>query len=289
MRSKFRYIRPDSTAQALQALKEFGPAARILAGGTDLLIEVREGKARAEALVDISRLEELKAIRLEDGVLRLGATATYSEIIASDAVRKHAPVLVMAAQCVGSVQIRNTGTVGGNVANANPAGDSVPALVAHKALAEIRSADGTRTLPVEEVIVGVKKTSLRPGELISAFLLEPMPAGYRYAWQRVARRRALSVARMSAAVLAATDSQGQTSDLRLSVGSVMPAPRRMTDAEQALLGKKPSPKLIMEASQRVSKEMIRISGIRSTTEYKRPAVEGLVIKALSQAFGVAMV
>ncbi len=255
-----------------------------------MLIEVRAGEARAEVLVDVSRLEELKAIRLEDGVLRLGAAATYSEIIASEAIRKHAPVLALAARCVGSVQIRNTGTVGGNVANANPAGDSVPALVVHKALAEIRSADGNQDLAGGTGRRRAStKTRLRPGELISAFLLEPMRADYRCSWQRVARRQALSVARMSAAVLAKTRLRGQNRAIFVWrwVPSC-PRPGRMTEAEQTLLGKKPSPELIVEASQKVSREMIRVSGIRSTTEYKQPAVEGLVIKALSEAFDVAM-
>ncbi len=284
MRSRFSYLCPASVKEALDALHLHRPGVKILAGGTDLLIEIRNGEMEAGYVVDVSRLPEMRAIEMRSGRLFIGAAASYTDIIRSELVQTHAPVLVRAARCVGSVQIRNAGTLGGNVANANPAGDSVPALVVHGAWAEVRSAGSTRRVRVEEVIVGANKTSLAPDELIVGFSLEPYDNGYACSWQRVARRRALSVARMSVAAVAKRGRNGVVEDLRLACGSVTPSPKRMIEAEEIVKGTVPDEPLIGVAAQAVSSEMIRVSGVRRTTEYKKPAIEGLVIKALRELF-----
>jgi len=280
MRSRFAYIRPDTLHEALEFLAENGAKTSVLAGGTDLSINIRKGELKSAYVMDISRLDELRAISCSEGSLTVGAAATYTEIINNPLVLKNAPVLRLAAGKVGSVQIRNMGTLGGNVANASPAADSVPAMLVHKARVIIRSAGSDRVQPLESIIVGPNGTVLNSDELITGFVLESLP-DHRCEYRRIARRSALSIARMNAAAAGSVDSGGRVSDLRLSIGSITPRPCRMSDAEEHLNGTIPNEETITEAAKKVSREMIRQSGIRSSTEYKRPAVEGLVFKTLT--------
>lgn len=284
MRSRFEYILPRSLKEALEFLGDHGSQTSIIAGGTDLMIAVRKGDMASRYVVDVSRLEEMRTISVTAGALSIGAAVTYTEIVNSPQIAQWAPILAQAAGCVGSVQIRNVGTLGGNVANASPAADSVPPMLVHRARAQIRSASSERSEPLEEVIIGPYRTTLKPGEVITRFILEPLGDEYRWSFQRIARRRALSVARMNAAVIGRLDSRGMVDDLRLSLGSITPEPSRMTGAENHLKGKVPDPLLIQEAAEKVSLEMVRRSGVRASTEYKRPAVEGLVVKALTELF-----
>jgi CO/xanthine dehydrogenase FAD-binding subunit len=284
MRSRFEYILPRSLKEALDFLGDHGSQTSIIAGGTDLMIAARNGDVASRYVVDVSRLEEMRTIAVTDGTLSIGAAVTYTEIVNSPQIAQWAPILAQAAGYVGSVQIRNVGTLGGNVANASPAADSVPPLLVHRARVQIRSASSERSEPLEEVIIGPYRTTLKPGEVITRFILEPLGDEYRWNFQRIARRRALSVARMNAAVIGRLDSSGVVEELRISVGSITPEPSRMTGAEDHLKGKVPDPLLIQEAAEKVSLEMVRRSGVRASTEYKRPAVEGLVVKALTELF-----
>jgi CO/xanthine dehydrogenase FAD-binding subunit len=284
MRSQFQYIRPKSLREALDFLREHGPETSVFAGGTDLMIGVRKGEVTSRYAMDISRLEELRGIEESAEFFSIGAAVTYTEIVRSSVVQEKAPVLALAARSVGSVQIRNVGTLGGNVANASPAADSVPAMLVLNAKVRIQSGDAQRVEPLSEVIVGPYKTTLDPDELITAFLLDSLDNRYRSDFQRIARRRALAIARMNVAVAAQCRTDGRTDDVRLSVGSVTPQPCRMTAAEQCLEGTIPNRSSIQAAAEAVSATMVRKSGVRASTEYKRPAVEGLVTRVLSKLF-----
>ncbi|MFH0823944.1 MAG: xanthine dehydrogenase family protein subunit M [Pseudomonadota bacterium] len=285
MRSRFNYIRPRSLKEALGVLDEHGRKAAVLAGGTDLGIAVRKETLAAECVVDVSRLSEMRSVGMENGLLRIGAAVTFTELIRDPLVLAYAPVAARGCRHIGSVQIRNAGTLGGNVANASPAADGVPSLVVHGARALVRSQNDERVVPVEELITGPYRTSLRPGELIVEFLLDAAPEGVRFSFHRVARRKALSIARINIAAMACVDADGTVTDIRMSVGSVTPSPTRMKAAETHLVGKRPTKVLVREAAEMVSAEMIRHSGVRPSTEYKKPAVEGLVTKALYELFG----
>jgi CO/xanthine dehydrogenase FAD-binding subunit len=282
VRSRFEYFRPQSLVEALEFLEAEGARTSLLAGGTDLMIGARSGELKSRFVMDVSRLDHLRHIEKVDGLLTIGAGATFSEISNSTEVLKSAPVLARAAKSVGGPQIRNVGTIGGNVANASPAADSVPALVVLRARVHIQSLSSERTPLVDELIVAPYRTSLRQDELIVRFLIEPIPADYRWSFQRIARRKSLAIARANVAALAKSDARGAVEDLRLCVGSILPQPARMTAAENVLKGKIPDADLVRQAAKEVSAEMIRRSGVRPTTEYKKPAVEGLVTKALSE-------
>jgi CO/xanthine dehydrogenase FAD-binding subunit len=284
MRSNFEYILPRSLKEALDFLSDHCSQTSILAGGTDLMIAARNGDVASRYVMDVSRLEDLRVLGITDGVLSIGAAVTFTEIANNPVISRWAPILAHAAGCVGSVQIRNVGTLGGNVANASPAADSVPPMLVHGTRVLIQSASSERLEPLNKVIIGPYRTNLKPEELITRFILEPLGNGYRWNFQRIARRKALSVARMNASVVGRMDQRGVADDIRLSVGSITPEPSRMTDAEDHLNGKVPDALLIREAAEKVSQEMVRRSGVRASTEYKRPAVEGLVVKALTELF-----
>ncbi len=269
---------------ALKFLEEHGAETSLLAGGTDLMISAREGGLKSSFVMDISRLEELTRIEKADSLCAIGAGVTFSEIAESAEILKYVPLLAAAAKTVGSPQIRNVGTIGGNVANASPAADSVPPLVVLRARVEIRSISSERTPFVEDFITAPYHTNLKPDELIVRFLLETIPDGYRWDFQRIARRKALAIARANLALLASSDDQGRVEDVRLCVGSILPRPSRLTEAEEILKGKIPSPELIGAVAKSVSSEMVNRSGIRPTTEYKQPAVEGLVVRSMSKIF-----
>ena len=282
MRSRFEYFRPRSLKEALDFLTLHGSETSILAGGTDLMILIRRGEFDGKFVVDVSRLDELRTVQKSNGVISVGSAVTYTEIINSDVVKEFAPVLAEAAGFVGSVQIRNAGTLGGNAANASPAADSIPPILVHNGRVIIQSASSERIAPLHDFIAGPYRTDLKPNELITGFLLEAKDGEYRYGFERIARRKALAIARINAAAVARLDSDCLVKDLRLSVGSITPQPTRMTAAENHLMGRRADNAAIHEAAEMVTQEMIRKSGIRPSTEYKKPAVEGLVMKTLSR-------
>lgn len=284
MRPRFEYIRPNSLEEALEFLAHHGIETSVLAGGTDLMIAIRKGLASSKYIMDVSRLPELRQITKTQESLLVGSAATYREIMSSKEVIINAPVLACAAGHVGSPQIRNVGTIGGNVANASPAADSIPAMIVHRTWVRIESAFEQRIEPLEAVITGPYQTNLKPTELITGFLLEPLENGYSYCFQRIARRRSLSIARINAAAVGSVDESGRINDIRIAIGSATPRPCRIIPAENFLKGKIPEINTICEAAEKASSEIIRQSGIRASTEYKRPAVEGLIIKVLTEVF-----
>lgn len=283
MRSRFAYFRPNTLGEALEFLADYGANSAVLAGGTDLSIKIREGSLAADHVIDVSRLDELRKIEITSAGLTIGAAVTYTEIINDPIVKQNAPVLKAASQSVGSLQIRNVGTLGGNVANASPAADSIPALMIHNAVATILSPSATKTEALPDIVVAPYKTTLGSGDLITEFQLEPLP-DYSFSFKRVARRKSLSIARMNIAVVGKLDEKGAVTDVRISVGSVTPEPSRMAKAESILLGKIPDLQLFMDSAAIISSGMIARSGIRPSTEYKKPAIEGLVVKALFETF-----
>ncbi len=284
MRSIFQYVRPSSLEDAVTWLEKHGAVTVIFAGGTDLMPAMRKGEVACDHVLDISRLKELKYIGLEDNVLIIGAGVTYTDLVESDVIHAHAPVIAAAARCVGSEQIRNVGTLGGNVGNASPAADSIPGLMVHNARVEIVRQGKILTQSLTEVILGPYHTSLKPGDLITKFFLEPLPPPYRAVYQRTGRRRAMSIARINLAAAANVDSSGVIVDFRMGIGSMTPQPYRAVSAERTAYGRRPDQALFAEIASIATQDMIKRAGVRSSTAYKRPAAEGLILKSLSELF-----
>jgi CO/xanthine dehydrogenase FAD-binding subunit len=280
--NRFDYIACRSVAEACNALEDGG--AQVIAGGTDLIITLRRPDGRSPALVvDITKIGELREITSNAGIVSVGAAATHAEIARSELLRSAAPLLSAASSQVGSPQIRNRGTIGGNIMNAATCADTVPPLIALCALATLVSPTGRRTVPLSDLFEAPYRTRARSGELLTAVTFAPLPAGSGSTFLKLGRRNALSIARLSVAVVLTLDGQGAISEARIVPGAAVPVWRRFTGAEEILLGRKPMPALFTEAGKSAAAEMVTVTGRRWSTEYKEPVLAVLVRRALEAA------
>lgn len=276
----FVYARPATVAEAVALLQEHGPDARILAGGTDLIIRLRDGSARPALVVDVKRIAELDPrIRVVDGFLRIGATTVMTDIVADERVGRLFPALVEAAAVVGSVQIRNRATLAGNLCNASPAADTAPALLVHGASIVAVGPTGTRRIPLAEFFVRSGETTLARGELVTAIEV-PLPARPTgSAHVRRTRRRGHDLASVTLAV--AIDDTGLT---RLAYGSVGPRPVLVVD-EAGILA---DPTAGDDARTAVLDRMLAAASpsprsMRASPEYRLAMLRVLAVRAVRTA------
>lgn len=273
------YLRAQDLSQAMAFLKGHGPETKLLAGGTDVMVDMRSGDARPRYLLDISRLPELKRIEMLPTQLSVGAAVTISELLTSDLIRQQAPTLRAAAEKFASAQVRNVATIGGNIAHCSPCGDTVPPLLIHDALAVVAGPGGQRLMPVEEMASGPYHCSLAPTELITHFLLTPKPDGATYwGFHKIGRRRELAIARMSMAVMAGQSDDGRIAFLRFALGACTPTPHRFDDIEKALIGQVPDDQLLWQTGRLLADQMLAVTGRRSSAVYKEPAIQGLFVR-----------
>jgi CO/xanthine dehydrogenase FAD-binding subunit len=276
--------RPSNLVAALELLADppGGVRPTILAGGTDLMVLLNSNISVPEAVLDILGLNELRGIRpADDGRLQVGALTTFRELQHSEDVARWSPNLVEAAQTVGAAQIQARATLGGNVANASPAGDSLPVLLAQGAEVVLRSRDGERQVPFDSFYAGYRQPDIRAGELVVSFRLEPLPVGARCFFRKVGTRLAQAISKVVVAGVAALDDDGRLSHLKLAAGSVAAVPLRLPTAEQAGLGRSPAEALddVVEA---VRGDVAPIDDIRSTADYRREVTARLVGRFLSE-------
>jgi CO/xanthine dehydrogenase FAD-binding subunit len=284
MRGHFNYLRPDCVTECLDILNQHGNETAILAGGTDVMISLRTGAKKPRIILDISRLSETRLVEPHGETIRVGSTLTFSELIDHPVIRQEFPALRSAMGCVGSLQIRNVGTLGGNIANSSPAADSIPPMMLRDAEVIIQKKGSSRIQKLEKLVVGAYSNTLEPDELITGIILRKIKKGYRESYRRIGRRKSLSIARINAAILGRLNESGVIEDARISVGSVAPSPMRMTNVESHLRDRKPELKTIQEASQMIAQKIIDLVGIRRSTEYKLPAIAGLALKCLEDVF-----
>jgi CO/xanthine dehydrogenase FAD-binding subunit len=277
------YYQPLKITEALTLLATESGSLRVLAGGTDLLINIRNGEIGSDGIVDLSKIEELKTIELEGNILAIGALVTFTELAEHPLVKKLIPVLASGAEVVGSPQIRNRGTVGGNVANASPAADLVPVLVALDGVAVIAKEGSFRKVPIAELIVGPYKTSLEPAEIITRIEVTIPQQGTSMSFHKVGRRNALAIARLNGVCLLKL--QGQAiEDVSLVIGSATPTPHRFKEVEDFLLDKKLSEELFKEAGRLAKEHVKAITGVRASSHYKLPVIESLTARLLREAW-----
>jgi CO/xanthine dehydrogenase FAD-binding subunit len=280
----FSYACPTDLQEALALLNEPGISSLALAGGTDLIIDLSSGNLKADRVVDINRIPELKMIR-ENGRISIGAAVTFTELISSPLLQNKAPLLVQACHEIGSQQIRNLATIGGNVAHAAICADSLPALVCLEADATIQSPDGSSRIPVTNLVSGPGKTRVPAGGLIQSFEIEPLAAGYRFALERIGRRKAMSIARLSMAALGWLDDDGKIAALRLVPGAAFAQFQRAATVEAMLVGRSPCERLYCEAGQAMAQLFETASGKRWSAEWKIKAIAAITERALRQVFG----
>lgn len=280
-------ISAKSIEETISLLSDRKGHARLIAGGTDLMIEIRNGQidGSINLIIDIDGVSELSYVREQDGMIHVGAGLKHADCVSNELLRKKAPLLPLASGWVGSPQIRNRGTIGGNIVTAAACADTVPALVAMDgtcilARKDKKGAVQTREILVSDFITGVGTVDIEAEELLTEVRFPVPDPKLKAAYEKLVRRNALVKARMTIAVLGYTAPDGKSADVKISLGSVTPKPMRFTEAEDLLMGKKPSEDLYREAAEKISAEMIRQTGYRWSTEYKKPVAEALTVRAL---------
>ncbi|MEN6593743.1 MAG: FAD binding domain-containing protein [Clostridiaceae bacterium] len=284
---KLTYLAPQTLSEALLLLRRHAGRIRPLAGGTDLMVELRDGDVKLDSMdyaLDLTTLPELRAITLENGLVTIGAMATHDNLAHSPVVRSAAAMLAEASASVGAQQIRNVATIGGNVCNAAVAADTLSPLAALDARVTLAKASGTRELPLTEFILGAGKTALQPDELLTKLSFAPL-TGWQSRFVKLGRRKALAISRMNAAV-ALRFENGVIAEARVSPGCVFASPRRVSSAEALLIGQVPTLSLFEACGKAVSDEMVAVTGVRWSTEYKYPALAAIVRRALCEAAGL---
>jgi carbon-monoxide dehydrogenase medium subunit len=276
------YHRPKTVLEACELGRTFCNDGRFLAGGTELLVDFKIRRDAASYLVSLQDITELKAIRSQDGVLRIGSMATMTEIAGSPIVQQVFPVLAEAAAAMGNAQIRNRATIGGNFCRAVPCADTPPICVAGDARVRLVSAERERVVAAAAFFTGPRQTMLHPGELLVEIQIPTQPAGCGASYQRFSLRRGSAVAVSSVAALVVL-AGGVIQDARVVLGAVAPIPMLAVRCANALAGQACSPELFARAGQLAAAEAQPITDIRGSEAYRRELVEVLTVRALQEA------
>ncbi|MBI4676952.1 MAG: xanthine dehydrogenase family protein subunit M [Elusimicrobia bacterium] len=266
--ASMKVFKAGSPAQALKLLADH-PLAVPIAGGTDFMVAWNMGLLNEKSVLDLSGIREWTRVEETPSGLRAGALATHAELRDHPVVRRRFPLLAQACASVGSVQIQNRGTIGGNIANASPAGDTFPALAVYDARVSVAGRDGMRSIPFVDSFAGVKKTILGQAELISAVDI-PFPSAKpdRQVFRKVGTRTSQAISKTVAAGLLWLGKGGIVKEMRFSLGSMAPTVRRLRAAEGYLAGRRLTPDVVDTAAQLLAKDVSPIDDFRSTAEYR---------------------
>ena len=278
-------VRPRSLDEALRHLGG-DPGLLPVAGGTDLMVLDRLARSERTRVLDVAALPELAGVRAVAGGLEIGAGVTFDALRRHPEVRRRFPALAAAAAEIGGWQIQTRATLGGNAANASPAGDALPVLLALDAVAVLAGPAGEREVPYDAFHVGYRRTALRPGELIVRFRLPDPPAGSRQAFRKVGTRRAQAISKLVVAGVGRLGRDGGIDHLRLAAGSVAPTPVRLRAAEAAGEGGARGEERAAAVARAAAGEVTPIDDVRSTAAY-RSAVLERVVRRLVLDLGLA--
>ncbi len=280
----FEFVAARDLNAAVALLAEHGAGAKILAGGTDLLVELGAAARVPKVVVDISRLAELKGISLTESGLRIGALATHSEIMHAPVMRELFPALVEAAHTIGAVQTRNLGTLAGNLVTCVPSMDSGPTLLALDAEVATLSVRGPRRMPLAELFVGPRKTSLAADEILTEIVIPKANVGKPAAFQKFGLRKGQALALVNVGAAYWIDADKYTFvEPRIALGAVAPTVIRARRAEEFLAGKPVTVEAMAEAGRIAATEAKPISDFRASADYRRDLIETLTRRALENA------
>ena len=279
----FGYVSAKDVAHAVALLGEHGAKAKILAGGTDLLVELKHAIHNPEIIVDVSRLAELKDIVIADDGLHIGALATHADIMNAPIISGMFPALVEAAHSIGAVQTRNLGTLGGNLITCVPSVDSGPALIALDAVVTVASAEGERRMPLAELFVGPRKTSLKPGDLLIDIIIPKDNLDKPAAFEKFGLRKGQALALVNVGASFWVGDKSVFKAPRIALGAVAPTVIRAPKAEAYLAGRTISVEAMAEVGRIAATEAKPISDFRASAEYRRELIAVLVKRALANA------
>jgi CO/xanthine dehydrogenase FAD-binding subunit len=283
---KFDFHEPSSVSEACQILAQYGQKAKLLAGGTDLLVDMKKNLVSPDPLVSISRLDELKQIDLANDGLKIGACVTAAELAASDAVSSKWRAVCAGAKALGSPQIRNLATIGGNIGSASPAADMPPSLIAYGARIVLKKSAGERILPLENFFISPKRTNIESDELIAEIRIDTPPPFSGASYISLGIRSCQDIKIVNAASFITLESpQGVIKNARIALGCVGPTCLRALSAEKVLIGQKPGPDIFEKAAEAAMRDCSPRGAAesRASAAYKRDMVGVLTRRTLSEA------
>lgn len=275
------YFRPASLTEALNLLACYSQSAKVLAGGTDLLIPQALESSTEIVVISLKDIEDLRQItKTAEGDIFVGAMVRHAEVAQSPLVQQYFPALAKASDWVGSRSIRSVATIGGNICNASPSADTAPPLLAYEARVVIESPSGERVVEIGDFFTGPSMTCLQNVEILKGFLLRPK-SGWPADYEKIGLRKAMEIAIVNACVAVAKDKQSRCSEIRIALGAVAPTPIRARKAEAILENREMTRELIEECVETAVGETKPISDIRSSADYRRKMTHFLVKKMVS--------
>lgn len=281
----FDYVAPKSVEEVATLLAGKNGDARILAGGTDLIVQLREGRRKAKLVIDVKNIPELTQVTFDSKIgLRIGAAASCSQICSDPNVSKYYPGMVDGIGLIGGVQIQNRASVGGNLCNASPAADSIPALIVHEAVCHIMGPNGTRALPVEEFCVAPGKNALQTGEFLESISVPNPKENFGASYLRFIPRNEMDIAVVGAGASVVLDAAGKRFVFaRIALGAVAPTSLLASSAGDFLSGKAVTRENVKEAARIAQGIAKPITDLRSTAEHRKHLVAVLVERTLDKA------
>jgi len=282
MLPEFDLLRPNTLPEALAMLAEHAPDVMPLAGGTNVIVELRDSHKSPKMLMDVGKLRELCGIRRDDGHIIIGGGTTIAELLTHPLIVDHGLPLQQAAARLGNPLVRNRATVAGNLVNASPAADTAPPLMALGAEVELTSQAGSRRVPLDEFIVGVNKTCIQPDELVTAIRWPGPPARSAAGFYKIGLRKADACSVINAAAMVIWDESGRCRQARIVIGAAAPKPVRAHEAEAALQGQPLTDDVIAEAAHLAAQATQPIDDIRGTAAYRQRIAEVIVRRLLTQ-------
>jgi len=289
MVNKFEYLTPTTIDEAISLLVSHGERARFIAGGTDVMVKVREGKITPQYLVSLRRIEGMDQITYKDGELRIGALVTHRMLERSPIIKKEFPILLDAVTHIGSVQIRNVATIGGNIVNAVPSADGAIPLITLGAEVRLRGPKGERSMALEEIFIGPGQTLLEPGEVLMEFVVPRLPPRTGAAYVKHTRRAAMELPLLGVAVMLSLDEDKTgCAEARIGLGVLAPTPMRAKMAESILKGQRLTEERLQRAGQVAAEECKARDSVRGEAWYRREMVAVLVPRMAKVAMARAM-
>lgn len=281
---KFDFHEPSTIDEACQTLAELGRDAKAVAGGTDLIVNMKKRVVSPEHLVSISRISGLREMYSSNGTYVIGSCLTVAELAQSDPIKKTFSALASGAENLGSPLIRNLATIGGNLASARPAADLPPSLMAYDARVFLKKVTGERMVLLMDFFRGPGQTVMYPDEILTRIEVDAPPAFSGAGYFKLGVRRTLEISLVNvAAFLALDDKDGTIVSARVVLGSVAPTPMRASSAEKTLMGEKPGDNLFLKAGEAAAKDSRPIDDFRGSAEYRRAMVKVLTQRALKSA------